>query len=85
MDLLMQAGVKNNHFTEMCSGSEAGSYLRLIDSCITELKAHGPSRTCNERTEEEEDASHPPESISQRVHPKDSPLFLKLTEVPLLL
>ena len=24
-------------FTEMCSGSEAGSYLRLIDFCITEL------------------------------------------------
>ena len=22
---------KNNYFTEMCSGSEAGSYLRLID------------------------------------------------------
>jgi len=22
---------KNNHFTEMCSGSEAGSYLRRID------------------------------------------------------
>ena len=22
---------KNNHFTELCSGSEAGSYLRLID------------------------------------------------------
>ena len=22
---------ENNHFTEMCSGSEAGSYLRLID------------------------------------------------------
>jgi len=21
----------NNHFTEMCSASEAGSYLRLID------------------------------------------------------
>ena len=21
----------NNYFTEMCSGSEAGSYLRLID------------------------------------------------------
>ena len=30
----------------MCSGSEAGSYLRLIDSCITQLKAQGPSRTC---------------------------------------
>jgi len=24
-------------FAEMCSGSEAGSYLRLIDLCITEL------------------------------------------------
>jgi len=35
----------NNHFTEMCSGSEAGSYLRLIDSCITQLKAQGSSRT----------------------------------------
>ena len=23
-------------------GSEAGSYLRLIDSCITQLKAQGP-------------------------------------------
>ena len=32
----------------MCSGSEAGSYWRLIDSCITELKVQGPSRTCDE-------------------------------------
>ena len=38
---------------KMCSGSEAGSYLRLIDSCITQLKAQGPSRTCNESKEEE--------------------------------
>ena len=38
----------------MCSGSEAGSYLRLIDSCITQLKAQGPSRTSNESKEEEE-------------------------------
>ena len=38
----------------MCSGSEAGSYLRLIDSCITQLKAQGLSRTCNESKEEEE-------------------------------
>jgi len=30
-------------------GTEAGSYLRLIHSCITQLKAQGPSRTCNER------------------------------------
>ena len=30
------------------------AYLRLIDSCITQLKAQGPSRTCNESKEEEE-------------------------------
>ena len=34
--------------------TEAGSYLRLIDSCITQLKAQGPSGTCNESKEEEE-------------------------------
>jgi len=28
---------KNNYFAEMCSGSEEGSYLRLIDFCITQL------------------------------------------------
>ena len=33
------------------SGSEAGSYLRLTDSCITQIKAQGPSRTCNESKE----------------------------------
>jgi len=32
----------------------AGSYLRFIDICITQLKAQGPSRTCNESKEEEE-------------------------------
>ena len=35
-------------------GSRAGSYLRLIDSCITQLKAQGPSRTCTESNEKEE-------------------------------
>ena len=42
----------------MCSGSEAGSYLRLMNSCITQLEAQGPSRTWNEITDddEEEDA-----------------------------
>ena len=39
----------------MCSGSEAGSYLRLIDSCIAQLKAQGLSRTCNESKDEEEE------------------------------
>ena len=38
--------------TEMCSGSEAGSDLRLIVSCITQLKVQGLSRTCDESEEE---------------------------------
>ena len=29
-----------------------GAYLSLTDSCITHLKAQGPSRTCNESKEE---------------------------------
>jgi len=29
--------LENNYSTEMCSSSEAGSYLRLIDFCITQL------------------------------------------------
>jgi len=29
--LHLAALVENNHFTQMCSGSKAGSYLRLID------------------------------------------------------
>ena len=42
----------------MCSGSEAGSYLRLIDSCITQFKAQGPSRTCTESKEEKLQDAH---------------------------
>jgi len=36
-----------------CSASEAGSYLRRIDSCITRLKAQVPSETYDESKEEE--------------------------------
>ena len=39
-------------------GTEAGSYLRLTDSCITQLKAQGPSRTCHEIKEEAEAVRH---------------------------
>ena len=39
----------------MCCGTEVGSHVRRIDSCITQLKAQGPSRTCNESKEEEEE------------------------------
>ena len=42
------------HVTEICSGFEASSYVKLIDSCITRLKVQGGSRTCNESKEEEE-------------------------------
>jgi len=27
--------------------------MRITDSCLTQLKAHGPSRTCNESKVEE--------------------------------
>ena len=43
----------------MRSGSEAGSYLRLTDSCTTQREAQGPSRTCNESEEEEEEEDQP--------------------------
>ena len=45
---------------------DAVSYLRLIDSCITQLQAPGPCRTCNESKEEEEGI--PPPS-SPFLHP----------------
>jgi len=35
--------------------TEEDSYLRLIDSCTTQLEGHGPSRTCNESQEEAEE------------------------------
>jgi len=42
--------------SEWCTRpTEAGSFLRLIDSCITQLMAQGPFRTCNESKEEEEE------------------------------
>jgi len=44
----------NVKIPEMWCGTEAGSYWRLINSCTTQLKAQGPSGTCNESKEEEE-------------------------------
>ena len=40
-------------------GRQHHTHLRLIDSCITQLKAQGPSRTCNESKEEEEKTTYP--------------------------
>jgi len=42
----------------VCCGAEAGSCLRLIDACITQLEAQGPARTCNESKEEEKDLDY---------------------------
>ena len=36
---LFAAGASSVYFTEMCSGSEVGSYIRLIDFCFTQLQA----------------------------------------------
>jgi len=58
-----QGVAERNHCTEMCSGSEAGSYLRLIDSCITQLIAQRLSRTCNE-SKQEESAIQPADLVS---------------------
>jgi len=54
----------------MCCGTEAGSYLRLIDSCITQLKDQGPSRTCNERKEEEEELTEARSFCAARSSPR---------------
>ena len=54
----------------MCSGFEAGSYVRPIDSCTTQLEAHGPSRTCNESQKEEEELAEKDREI-QRLRAAD--------------
>ena len=42
--------------------------MRLLDFCITQLKAQGPSRTCKESTEEEEEEEEE-EDTTDRVVP----------------
>ena len=46
-------------------GTEAGSYFRLIDFCITQHKAQGPSRTCDESKEEVPGPAPPPQLRSR--------------------
>ena len=63
-----------------------GSYLRFIDSCITQLKDQGPSRTCNESKEEEEEDSGLGFQAGERHDLKDPalqcrfPLFPKVAQ-----
>ena len=54
------------HSSPCVAVTEAGSYLRLIDSCITQIKAQGPSRTCNESKEEEGTRLHRVHDALQR-------------------
>ena len=64
----------------MCCGTEAGAYSRLVDTCITQLKAQGPSRTCNESKEEEDEFAVSTVDRVQRflAHKKaTSPRFLR--------
>ena len=51
----MGAGLVTFRYTRIGRSGVAGSYLRRIDSCITQLTAQGPCRTCNERKEEEDE------------------------------
>jgi len=44
---------------QITSPAAEDSYLRLIDSCITQLKAQGPSRTCNGSKEKEKKSPLP--------------------------
>jgi len=46
--------------------------VRPIDSCITQLKAQGPSRTCNESKEKEEEALQKGDGATQREHKGDA-------------
>ena len=49
-------------------GSEAGSHLRLMDSRITQLKAQGPSWTCNESKEVEDGGQRYSRTVSGCLH-----------------
>ena len=55
--MAMLTGRSETNAQVACTGkcvvvTEAGSYLRLMDSFITQLKAEGPSRNCKESKEE---------------------------------
>ena len=66
MDQVFEAFPQAARDAPTCSGSEAGSYLRLIDSCATQLKTQGLSRTCNESKEEEASGTACPTRLVDR-------------------
>ena len=74
MHAVMAGHISDIALCVTCRGTEAGSYLRLIDSCITQLKAQGPSRTCNESKEEEVSRCASPARERRRVRARARPL-----------
>ena len=48
------SGLRLQPLQKMCYGNEAGSHLRPIDFCFTQLQAQGTSRTCDESKEEQD-------------------------------
>ena len=52
---------------------------RLIDSCITQLKAQGPSRTCNDSKEEE---GYPVRVVGRRVSRSDTRTASRAASTP---
>ena len=68
-----------------CPLTETGSYIRLIDSCIPQLKAQGPSRTCNESKEEGEEVTPTPLSLHSKSMPSSPSLgFTDHSQVDML-
>ena len=48
---------------------EAGAYFRLIDSCVTQLKAPGPSRNFDEsKDKRREEDDHPVRDFARALH-----------------
>ena len=62
-----------------CGDKGSGFRDRLTDSCITQLKAQGPSRTYNESTAEEEGQTLPPAYLTTG---QSSIFFSKLSTMP---
>jgi len=52
-----------------CCGYRGGLVFKALDACITQLKAQGPSVTCNESKEEEEDTSSFRAALPRRLLP----------------
>ena len=67
----------------MCSGSKEGLYLRVIDSCITQLKGQKPSRTFTKSKEEEEKKYQPRSEVAADLKGHEDGAVLRCPQPPL--